>query len=163
MLVGFIAVVVILLVIIGIMATSSTSGSGGVDQTKATKLVSEISGLSQSMGFYKTTTANGDYAGLDVKSAINAGIVDINDTDASDSQNPDDATLIKSKALTGVTYTLATSADPLKFDLGVAVEADKIPVDSSLAKAMEKAYTKFGADNATGDSPTDGETTITFK
>ena len=76
---GFIAVIVVILIIAGIMASGTTSASGGVDQTKASKVVSEISALAQGVGFYKTTTDANDYTGISVDALKTAGIVSEND------------------------------------------------------------------------------------
>ena len=70
MLIGFIVVIVMILVIVGLMATGNSGGGTGVNQTKATKVVTEIGTLAQSVSFYKTTTAAGDLAGLTSKKAI---------------------------------------------------------------------------------------------
>ena len=70
MLIGFIVVIVMILVIVGLMATGNSGGGTGVNQTKATKVVTEIGTLAQSVSFYKTTTAAGDLAGLTSQKAI---------------------------------------------------------------------------------------------
>jgi len=121
MFVGFIAIIVVLLIIVAAMSTGSTSGSGGVDQTQATKVLSEFSGLTQSFDFYKTTTTLSDYEGISVPNLVKNGIV--NTADTADAGNDglagttDDVTpavnndFIVSKALDGVTYTVAPDAN----------------------------------------------------
>ena len=174
MFVGFIAVVVILLVIVGLMSSGATNGSGGVDQTKATKALSEISALAQSTGFYKTTTAGSDYAGLSTQGLIDAGIVasaDIYTVIAGDNVKVDGAQvavgtkMVKSKAVTGLFYGAVVNGTAVsKFDLTIAAESDVIAPTSGLGAALEKTYTKL-AGNATvasGTVTTDGSAVITF-
>jgi len=64
MLIGFIVVIVMILVIVGLMATGNSGGGTGVNQTKATKVVTEIGTLAQSLSFFKTTTADGSFDGF---------------------------------------------------------------------------------------------------
>ena len=64
MLIGFIVVIVMILVIVGLMATGNSGGGTGVNQTKATKVVTEIGTLAQSLSFFKTTTTAGDFSGF---------------------------------------------------------------------------------------------------
>jgi len=70
MLIGFIVVIVMILVIVGLMATGNSGGGTGVNQTKATKVVTEIGTLAQSLAFYKTTTSAGDYLGFNETKAV---------------------------------------------------------------------------------------------
>jgi hypothetical protein len=170
MFVGFIAVVVILLVIVGLMSSGSTSGSGGVDQTKATKVLTEISALAQSAGFYQTTTADSDYAGMNLASLQTAGIVATDDVVAvagGDADDPasgtvngfliddtgadtaeaaigDGVELVKSKAVKGLYYDLLESpVTSTNFIISTNVAASDVPVASSLAKALESSYAKL--------------------
>jgi hypothetical protein len=185
MLVGFIAVIVILLVIIGVMSTGATSGSGGVDQTKATKLISEISGIAQSVGFYKTLTKNGDYKDMNTTKLAEAGIVELDKADANPKKHSEtvgsitpagSAKYVKSKAIEGVYYDINVkdnTNDVTHFTIDVMVDGTKVSTASEgLGKAMEKAMTKFGtfkdkaADNpdvAQGIDHEDGIAQIKFK
>ena len=79
MFIGFIAIIVVLLIIVAVMSTSGTSGSGGVDQTKASKILGEISALQQAAGFYKTVTPNNDYTGITVDELVSVGVIDSGD------------------------------------------------------------------------------------
>jgi len=169
MLVGFIAVIVILLVIVGLMSAGGTSGSGGVDQTKATKVVSEISALAQSSGFFKTTTAQSNFEGMDVAALMDAGIVDSNDVitflDADGSSGvtivdpttvdligegteeatiaTEDALYVKSKAVSGVYYDVAVDpADATNNTMLVSVVLDQA-LPSTLRKAIDKVSIKL--------------------
>jgi hypothetical protein len=181
MLVGFIAIIVILLVIIGVMSTGATSGSGGVDQTKATKLVSELSGIAQSVGFFKTTTTNGDYDGITLDKVATAGIVELESMGSGykDAAGVEvaDANYIKSNAVNGVFYNVKPhkNADNTvakgNFDVDVYVNENELGSQSKgLNQAIETALTKFGAANvdtgttdATDAKASDGAATVTFK
>lgn len=193
MLVGFIAVIVILLVIVGLMSAGGTSGSGGVDQTKATKVLSEISAIAQSSSFYKTTTAESNYEGMDVNALIDAGIIDpINvitflDADGSSGvtiENPDNLTLIgeaieegdiatedtlyvKSKSVDGVYYAIAVDpADNNTMTIGVIIN-EELPV--TLRKAIDKSSVKLNdvtnnnVDSTGAARPSDGAFIVRFK
>lgn len=169
MLVGFIAVIVILLVIVGLMSAGGTSGSGGVDQTKATKVVSEISALAQSAGFYKTTTKNSNFEGMNVAALIDAGIIDSADAivfvDADGSTGltvvdpttvdmigeaieedkiaTEDAEYVKSKAVSGVYYNVAVDgADTTNNTMVVGVDIDQ-NLQPSLRKAIDQVASKL--------------------
>lgn len=176
MFVGFIAVVVILLVIVGLMSSGATNGSGGVDQTKATKALSEISALVQSTGFFKTTTANSDYVGLNgVSDLVSAGIVASADTYtvvAGDNVKVDGTqvaaakVLVKSKAVSGLYYDVVKNGtSDASFDLTIAVDSDSVAPASGLAAALEKAYDKLAATSnvSTGDVNNDGSAVVTSK
>lgn len=168
MLIGFIAVIVILLVIVGLMSAGGTSGSGGVDQTKATKVVSEISALAQSAGFYKTTTTNSNFEGMSVASLVDAGILDpqdivvFKDADASsgytispdgpdmigeaiesDKINLEDVPYVASKAVDGLFFNIAVDpTDATNNTMVVEVDVDsKLP--ASLRKAIDKVSSKL--------------------
>jgi len=143
MLVGFIAVIVILLVIVGLMSAGGTSGSGGVDQTKATKVVSEISALAQSAGFYKTTTAQSNYEGMNVPALIDAGIID----------KADAIVFVDADGSTGLTIV-----DPATVDMiGEGVEEDVIAVEDKeyvKSKAVGGVYYNVAVDAADGTNNT---------
>jgi len=176
MLVGFIAVIVILLVIVGLMSAGGTSGSGGVDQTKATKVVSEISALAQSAGFFKTTTKNSNFEGMSVSALIDAGIIDSNDVivfvDADGSTGltivdpatvdmigeaveegaiaVEDAEYVKSKAVSGVYYNVAVdAADATNNTMVVEVDIDQ-NLPTPLRKAIDQVSSKL--DNVTNSN-----------
>jgi len=171
MLVGFIAVIVILLVIVGLMSAGGTSGSGGVDQTKATKVVSEISALAQSSGFFKTTTAQSNFEGMNISGLVDAGIVDVTDVvhflddDAAvvalgtlvDPTGVDligeateeaaiateDALYVKSKAVGGVYYGIAVdSSDATNNTMQIDVIINQ-DLPSTLRKALDKVSSKL--------------------
>jgi len=176
MLVGFIAVIVILLVIVGLMSAGGTSGSGGVDQTKATKVVSEISALAQSAGFFKTTTTQSNYEGMNVAALIDAGIIDsadaivFVDADGStgltivdkddvdmigeaveeDAIAVEDAQYVKSKAVAGVYYNVAVdAADATNNTMIIELDIDQ-NLPTTLRKAIDKVSTKL--DNVTNSN-----------
>lgn len=169
MLVGFIAVIVILLVIVGLMSAGGTSGSGGVDQTKATKVVSEISAIAQSSGFFKTTTAESNFEGLNVGLLIDSGIVDsldvvtFFDADASTGltiEDPasltligeateeaaiatEDALYVKSKAVSGVYYNVTVdAADSTNNTMVIDVIINE-DLPETLRKAIDKVAIKL--------------------
>jgi hypothetical protein len=151
MFVGFIAVVVILLVIVGLMSSGATSGSGGVDQTKATKMLGEISGLAQAAGFYKTTNANSNYANMTIPLLISNGIVAVEDTlqadgSASTALTASTATHIRSKSVPEVAYTLVVDPANVNRILLSAVDspdAAQGAVTASLGAALETSFTKL--------------------
>lgn len=171
MFVGFIAVVVILLVIVGLMSSGATNGSGGVDQTKATKALSEMSALAQSAGFFKTTTTNSDYTGMSTDALVTGGIVASADTATSTATMVGDAglvganhTVIKSKAVSGLYYTVDADSNVNKFDLNVIVDPALVGSGSGLAKALEQSFTtKFGTSAAvTNTTAGDGAVVAVF-
>lgn len=156
MFVGFIAVVVILLVIVGLMSSGATSGSGGVDQTKATKVLGELSGLAQSAGFYKTTTVGSNYAGLTVGQLVANGIVSVDDTikvDGTPATGAGDAAHIVSKSVPELVYTVAVDGartnrlvvTPLMHpDADLAtIGLQPAVITASLGGALEAAYAKL--------------------
>lgn len=191
MFVGFIAVIVVILIIVALMSTGATSGSGGVDQTKATKAVGEISALGQSIGFFKTTTSNNDYAGIDVDSLISAGIISETDTiksttsmkglpvtsgavdaNAEEAALAADLDLIKSKAVKGLYYQVLPGATASTFvirtiiDEGTGGIAAVGGADDGLRAAIEVAVGKLndnGADVAPGKIKDDGLVGIALK
>lgn len=147
---GFIAVIVVILIIAGIMATGTTSASGGVDQTKASKAVSEISALTQGIGFYKTTTDANDYTGISVQALQDAGIVDGNDVYAlaadgeyvyDDDTNVTAGTkVIKSRAVDGLAYIAEENAgDHGVYKFHVVAKPGML---STLKAALDTAYNK---------------------
>ena len=160
MLFTFIAVIVVILIIVGIMATGSSSGSGGINQTKATKVLSEISGLVQSVGFYKATTTAGDYENLSMTTADNAGVLpatttvttgaDYNGPAAVDGSGDltlaDGATVIPSGSLSDLVFTVNVhkdgtgAVDNSKMDLNVFA---KKTLDADLGAAINSAYGKL--------------------
>jgi len=160
MFIGFIAVIVILLIIVAVMSTGVTTGSGGVDQTKAAKVVTELGTLAQSIGFYKTITTNSDYEGVSVDELSNAGIVaseDIVDVvtlnNVKDDAGNDITTgnIITSKAIKGLYYDVTPATNSVNYvKIKALVDTDDVETGSTLAQALEKAYTKFGegADDA---------------
>ena len=166
MFIGFIAIIVALLIIVAVMSTGSTSGSGGIDQTKATKMVSEISALQQAAGFYKTTTANNDYGTaatgdqISVVNLQNAGIIasaDIVVTSAdgvagayAGIQDLDQAaivagsSLIASKAVPGLFYSVAPTADGSQVVISVVPSSsiyDANPADAWDATSADERTT----------------------
>lgn len=170
MFVGFIAVIVVILIVVALMSTGATSGSGGVDQTKATKAVSEISALGQSIGFFKTTTLNSNYAGINVDSLVKAGIISSNDVQLStDSMKALPVTvdgvidnteaalvpgrdIIKSKAVEGLYYEVLPGASASTFVIktiineakgGIAPSPEAGGADDSLRSAIEAAVAKL--------------------
>ena len=184
MFVGFIAVVVILLVIVGLMSSGSTSGSGGVDQTKATKVLTEVSALVQSAGFFQTTTTNSDYDGITVGTLETAGIIataDIADVSAlttlsltpaadgtTDAADLGETAVVASKSVKGLYYNLqAASAGTSTFVLNTIVDTAELTAGDSLSKALESSYSKLdkGAVNpgVTGSDATDAAIVMTFK
>lgn len=186
MFVGFIAVIVVILIIVALMSTGATSGSGGVDQTKATKAVGEISALGQSIGFYKTTTTNNDYAGISVTSLINAGIIssdDVEDSTTSMKALPVSGagvvgaaeetltavtdSVIKSKAVKGLYYQVLPTTSGSTFVIRTVVDETDIAAldengasaDAGLRAAIESAVGKLngnGADVVGGTVKNDG-------
>lgn len=191
MFVGFIAVIVVILIIVALMSTGATSGSGGVDQTKATKAVGEISALGQSIGFFKTTTSNNDYAGIDVDSLVSAGIISETDTvksttsmkglpvtsgavaaDAEATALAADLAIIKSKAVKGLYYQVLPGATASTFVIRTIVDeatggiAAVGGADDGLRSAIEVAVGKLndnGADVAPGKVNNDGLVGIALK
>lgn len=184
MFVGFIAVVVILLVVVGLMSTGATNGSGGVDQTKATKVISEISALVQSTGFYKTTNATSSYSGVTVANLVAAGIVDSADTvtttaagtaGAFTTITTDDGTtqaliptttqVIVSKSVPGVYYVIGAGASTNQFKIQVA--ADATTLSSTLKSALQTNYSKLAGSAAVAPAskatPISGGMTAEFK
>lgn len=172
MFVGFIAVVVILLVIVGLMSSGATNGSGGVDQTKATKALSEVSALVQSTGFYKTTTAMSNYAGLTVDTLVTNGIVASTDIVAANATTKDDAgvvvvgNVVKSKAVDGLFYKISEGANTAQMKMEVVVDSAKISatVQAGLAKALDSSYGKLtdSAVSVTNTATTDGAVALEF-
>lgn len=146
---GFIAVIVVILIIAGIMATGTTSASGGVDQTKASKAVSEISSLTQGIGFYKTTTDANDYAGISVQALQDSGIVSANDVYTTvnageyvydDGANVDaNVSVIKSRAVDGLAYQVLEDTDTGVFQLRVVADPNML---QTLKDALDTAYEK---------------------
>lgn len=157
MFVGFIAVVVILLVIVGIMSSGATSGSGGVDQTKATKVLGEISGLAQSAGFYKTTVATSNYAGMDLPKLVDAGIVSLVDTVTAagvPAANSYESALVISKAANEIVYTInADTNNANRLVIGVLENPDAAAaaMTDSLGSALETSYGKIATADSTGE------------
>ena len=190
MFVGFIAVIVVILIIVALMSTGATSGSGGVDQTKATKAVGEISALGQSIGFFKTTTTNNDYAGIDVTKLISAGIISDadtvisatsmkglagtidNTTEAAALSATTDKSLIKSKAVKGLYYQVLPGATASTFVIKTVIDeaAGNIAAvgstDDGLRAAIEAAVGKLDGNGGTvapGKEKNDGLVGITLR
>lgn len=148
MFVGFIAIIVVLLIIVAAMSTGSTSGSGGVDQTQATKVLSEFSGLSQSFDFFKTTTTYSNYEGITVDKLVDNGIVNTADVVEIDpdgvAASGDEFNAIASKALAGVTYTVAAGTTDAEMDITLSI--DEATVSESAAKAVVSTFSsKLGS------------------
>lgn len=181
MFVGFIAVIIILLLIVGLMSTGVTSASGGIDQTKAVKAVSEISGIAQSTGYYKTAQDTVNYKSLTLVSLEELGIVDHNDLIETNGDGVDYSTfhgtfidnagavadntiLIRSKSIDGLFYNITQNADTTnKFDLDLVVSTDLIPDNSSLAKALDMSLIKLGSSaERVSDSYTDGVAVLIY-
>ena len=185
MFVGFIAVIVVILIIVALMSTGATSGSGGVDQTKATKAVGEISALGQSIGFFKTTTTNNDYAGVSAANLVSAGIIADEDVVNSTTKmkglpvasgavdaNAEEAALtavnksvIKSKAVKGLYYEVLPGASASTFVIRTVIDETDIAAvavggaDNGLRAAIEAAVIKLDGNGATvggGDVKNDG-------
>lgn len=189
MFVGFIAVIVVILIIVALMSTGATSGSGGVDQTKATKAVGEISALGQSIGFFKTTTTNNDYDGINVEKLKDAGIISANDiitsttnmkglpvttgtVDNTEAALNDSSKLIKSKAVKGLYYEVLPGASASTFVIRTVVDeaaggiAALGGADDGLRSAIESAVGKLNGNGATvagGTKTNDGLVGITLK
>ena len=186
MFVTFIAIIVILIVIVSIMNTGVTSSSGGTDQTKAVKAITEVSTLAQNSGFYKSLSDNNDYAGLTTQALVDNGIVDAGDTvsitagtndteyeDEAGNHPADGARLIKSKAISGLYYEVSEGPDANHLQVKVWKKtADAPAAGDSLAIAIDRAYSKFGAyDPANGSNEgvssntaaNDGLATVVFR
>ena len=167
MFIGFIAVIVVLLIIVAVMSTGTTTGSGGVDQTKAAKMVTEMSALAQTAGFYKTTTVDNDYAGVDVDALVASGIVSSDDivvadvltnaliqSDAKATAVVNAANMISSKAVSGLSYVV----EPTTALNGIVVStAGSAAIEGTLAAALEKAYAKFGTGAAIATAAIEGQ------
>jgi hypothetical protein len=172
MFIGFIAVIVVLLIIVAVMSTGTTTGSGGVDQTKAAKMVTEVSALAQTAGFYKTTQVDNNYASVSVANLVTAGIVSVDDvktvavegaidslTDVKLNGGTAAAALvptgnyIKSKAVSGLFYAIAPTTDNKGIVITTAASAGMITIGgnattegtaaTTLGQALETAYNKF--------------------
>jgi len=186
MFVGFIAVIVILLIIVGLMSTGAGSASGGVDQTKVTKIVSEISTLGQAAGFYKSTTADGDYADLNVAALVSNGIVDSNNVEdiANIEEVQDESygvqddlspTVVKSSVVDGVYYDVQSIKDDnSKMYVNVLIDSDVLSdanflktLDSTLVSKLSgtSSTANDGSSSAgnTEDTVGDGAVLITFE
>lgn len=190
MFVGFIAVIVVILIIVALMSTGATSGSGGVDQTKATKAVGEISALGQSIGFFKTTTQNNDYADITVAKLVSAGIISSDDVEdsttdmkalpvadgvvgaAEEALTVVTDSVIKSKAVKGLYYEVLPGTSASTFVIRTVVDeatggiAEIGGADDGLRAAIEAAVNKLddnGATVALGTVENDGLVGVTLK
>lgn len=159
MLIGFIVVIVMILVIVGLMATGNSGGGTGVNQTKATKVVTEIGTLAQSISFFKTTTTAGDYVGLDSAKAIalldGYTTVTVDETAiGQDVEGNGDTTnaavdAIVSQAESTLNYTFSVnSADTKELDIHVVLTGS----DKNLNQAIgETISSKLASGNMTVD------------
>ena len=183
MFVGFIAVIVILLIIVGLMSTGAGSAGGGVDQTKVTKIVSEISTISQNLGFYKSSVDTADFTGITVTKAVESGIIDSanvktvdTDVDLADlDQDSEDGgvfkdnpiatadKLIRSEVNSGVYYALVDVSG----NVSIQVVVDTTLVDADFRKTLESTLLTKLAPGAEayqdGNTDEDGQISLNFK
>lgn len=153
MLIGFIVVIVMILVIVGLMATGNSGGGTGVNQTRATKVVTEIGTLAQSLSFFKTTTGSGNFEGfthtagaalLDgYKNGVN-GVetgtlsevtltADLNiNTDSTDV----DLLPIQSQAATSVSYYFATNTAADSLIISVVLNGDDAVLNQAIGSTV---------------------------
>lgn len=179
MFVGFIAVVAILLVIVGLMSSGGATpgGSALMNNTKATKMLQEISGIVQSVNSYKSVSPSGSYYDspteyITMTSAKNYGIFSDEDlytvlgteTFVSNWIIPPVAgdKLLKSLAIPGVYYKIDLYGVGT-FALSVVVDTANPLVTSDLKIAMESAYKKLPNNFLVNTTLTDGATTLNFK
>jgi len=170
MLIGFIVVIVMILVIVGLMATGNSGGGTGVNQTKATKVVSEIGTIAQSLSFYKTTTNAGNYAGFNQAAAKNllqpAGY-DFTDTTTTvdDDWNTSTARvavaagLAKSQAVPSVRYFFSTDSTNSKLNIDLELTGTDAALNQAVGSTVSS---KLNGGNMTVDNTTDVNTTGTY-
>ena len=148
MLIGFIVVIVMILVIVGLMATGNSGGGTGVNQTKATKVVTEIGTLAQSLAFYKTTTNTGDYTGFNQASAISllsgyasngTATVD-NDGDPSTAA-ASETNCIVSQAVPTVMYYFSTNSTSDKLNIDVGLTGSDSALNTALGTTIVSKLT----------------------
>jgi len=190
MLTNLVVMAIAVIIMSGIMYMGSNFGSGGIDQTKAAKVVGEISTLGTNVQTFKTTTESSDYEGLTTQAAVDAGIikasktaqvkddgngglyVDVDNSDSYDAGEGVDSesglvagdVVVVSEAVKGAFYKVESRDGTPELDhLTVAVTSDSGFVSDSLKKAMEAAYGKFGNYFYTGGESTDGQGTIVFE
>jgi hypothetical protein len=176
MLIGFIVVIVMILVIVGLMATGNTGGGTGINQTKATKVVTEIGTIAQSLSFFKTTTAAGDMSGfthadgvalLDGYSAdgvtvaddinytsddtVAGNVIASNVVDGVETEplSADMTDAVKSQAVPNLLYAFAMDANNTnRFVIDVVLGTTAAPLDSTLADVLgDTISSKLNAGN----------------
>lgn len=190
MFLGFITAIITILLVIILFSTGLLDNYIGAQNTKSTKIITEINSLSQSIKIYKSISKEKNYKEINLDKLVELGIIKYEDlvnsnnsmfyldqTDFNTSNisklNKSEKNIIASKAIKGLFYNIKENKNNYNefiFEIIIDKSLDGIGFkekDYLLENSLEHAYKKFEKEATvnTGidNSKYDGIATILFK